>query len=82
MSFRRARASRAAPPPGTFSTPVGGRTVQGDAADMALIQATSGSYDLIAPTASSRGRLDRLLFGSVTGRLLGQSPVPVLTLRA
>lgn len=49
---------------------------------MALIQATSGSYDLIAPTASSRGRLDRLLFGSVTGRLLGQSPVPVLTLRA
>lgn len=49
---------------------------------MALIQATSGSYDLIAPTASSRGRLDRLLSGSVTGRLLGQSPVPVLTLRA
>ena len=60
----------------------GGRIVQGDPADMAMVQARSGSYDLIALAASSKGRFDRLLFGSVADRLVRESPVAVLTLRA
>lgn len=58
-----------------------GRLVQGDPAEMGMMQAESGSFDLLAIGTSSKGRLDQFLFGSVAQKLVSQSPVAVLTVR-
>ena len=45
-----------------------------------LAEAATRSSDLIALSASGKNRVERVLLGSVTERVLRSSPVPVLTL--
>ncbi|SEJ17470.1 Nucleotide-binding universal stress protein, UspA family [Deinococcus reticulitermitis] len=59
----------------------GGRVFEGDPAQVALQRAAGGGYDLLALGTSSRGSLDRLLFGSVAQQVVRESPLPVLTAR-
>lgn len=57
----------------------GGELAEGDPAEVALGRAREGRCDLIALGVTSRGTLDRLVFGSVAERLIRTAPVPVLT---
>lgn len=59
----------------------GGQVVVGDPAHWALEQAAIDGYDLLALGTSSRGPLDRLLFGSVAQQVVRESALPVLTAR-
>ncbi len=59
----------------------GGLLAEGNPAEVALTYAESGTYDLLALGTAARGRLGRLMFGSVAGRVVRDSPVPVLTAR-
>lgn len=57
----------------------GGEIVEGDPITLALERADTGRYDLLAVGTSSRGTLDRLLFGSVAQGIVRGAEVPVLT---
>lgn len=58
-----------------------GVLAEGHPAEVALTHAGSGMYDLLALGTAARGGLGRLMFGSVAGRVVRDSPVPVLTAR-
>ncbi|WP_102128498.1 universal stress protein [Deinococcus planocerae] len=57
----------------------GGELVEGDPADVALGRAWSGKYDALVLGTAAKTGLERLLFGSVAGRVVRESPIPVLT---
>jgi len=57
----------------------GGELVEGEPADVALGRAASGTWDALVLGTAARSGLDRLLFGSVAGRVVRESPIPVLT---
>ena len=56
----------------------GGQVLEGNPAQVALNHAGQG-YDLLVIGKSSKGTLDRLIFGATAQRLLHESPIPVLT---
>ncbi|OGL02784.1 MAG: hypothetical protein A3D33_18450 [Candidatus Rokubacteria bacterium RIFCSPHIGHO2_02_FULL_73_26] len=53
----------------------------GEAAEEILLEAEAFDADLIALTASRRGRLRRALVAGVAERVAGKAPVPTLLLR-
>lgn len=57
----------------------GGTVQQGQPADVALREIGAGRYDLIALGKSSKGFVDRLMYGSNASKLVRESPIPVLT---
>jgi nucleotide-binding universal stress UspA family protein len=54
----------------------------GNAADEIIRAADENKVDLIAMSTHGRSGLRRLAFGSITDKVLRNSPVPVLTVRA
>lgn len=54
----------------------------GDPAAVALEQAGSGAYDLLAVGTSGKNALQRFLLGSVAQRVVREAAVPVLTVHA
>ncbi|AFZ68156.1 universal stress protein [Deinococcus peraridilitoris] len=58
----------------------GGEVLRGDPAEIALAHADR--IDLIAVGTGAKSGLSQLLFGSVATRIVRDSPVPVLTVRA
>jgi nucleotide-binding universal stress UspA family protein len=62
--------------------PFQGLMPQGVAADHGIIQAAiKNEVDLIVMGSHGRTGLKRLLMGSVTERVIGQSPCPVLVVK-
>jgi nucleotide-binding universal stress UspA family protein len=57
------------------------RLLRGHAAETILMVAGEGDYDLIVMGSHGHGRLHRALLGSVSHRVLHDSPVPVLLIR-
>jgi nucleotide-binding universal stress UspA family protein len=55
--------------------------LRGSAAETILRVAAEGDYDLIVMGSHGHGRLHRALLGSVSHRVLHDSPVPVLLIR-
>ncbi|HEY5195718.1 MAG TPA: universal stress protein [Solirubrobacteraceae bacterium] len=55
--------------------------LRGNAAETILRAAHDGDYDLIVMGSHGHGRLHRALLGSVSHRVLHDSPVPVLLIR-
>jgi nucleotide-binding universal stress UspA family protein len=71
------RAAASVPPDVGLTT----RLVRGDPAETILCTARKGGHDLIVMGSHGHGRLHRALLGSVSYRVLRESPVPVLLIR-
>jgi nucleotide-binding universal stress UspA family protein len=63
------------------ATPVGGRLVEGDAAEEIVRVAKEEGCDLIVMGTHGRGGLPRLLIGSVADKVMRHAGCPVLTVR-
>ncbi|WP_394739561.1 universal stress protein [Natronococcus roseus] len=72
-----ARVEELAPPDVEVETDI----LEGSPSQVIVREATPESCDLVVMGTHGRGGIDRLLLGSVTERVVRQSPVPVLTVR-
>jgi hypothetical protein len=57
------------------------RVLRGNPAEVILRTAHDGDYDIVVMGSHGHGRLHRALLGSVSYRVLHDSPVPVLLIR-
>lgn len=55
-----------------------GKVATGDAAETILGEARSGGYDLLVTGSRGRGLVARLLLGSVSARVSGETPCPLV----
>jgi nucleotide-binding universal stress UspA family protein len=71
------RAAASVPPDIGLTT----QLLRGDPAETILCAVRKGEHDLIVMGSHGHGRLHRALLGSVSYRVLRESPVPVLLMR-
>jgi hypothetical protein len=57
------------------------RVLRGNPAEVILQSVREGDYDLVVMGSHGHGRLHRALLGSVSFRVLQDSPVPVMLIR-